>query len=151
VLVGDPGCLVTVAERLDAKYAIGSAIGVADGLSKAGIKERPVALFGDSAFFHTSIPAMCNAVHNRSDILMVLLDNQSTASTGHQPHPGIGKDAMGQEVPKLSFEQIARACGMEQVYSVDASASDSHLVEVFKKALSARELALVLVRTKPAS
>jgi indolepyruvate ferredoxin oxidoreductase alpha subunit len=128
VLVGDPGCLVTVAERLDAKYAIGSAIGVADGLSKAGIKERPVALFGDSAFFHTSIPAMCNAVHNRSDILMVLLDNQSTASTGHQPHPGIGKDAMGQEVPKLSFEQIARACGMEQVYSVDASASDSHLV-----------------------
>ena len=119
VLVGDPGCLVTVAERLDAKYAIGSAIGVADGMSKAGVNERPVALFGDSAFFHTSIPAICNAVHNRSDILMVVLDNKSTASTGHQPHPGIGKDAMGHEAPALNIEQIARACGVGCVHSVE--------------------------------
>ena len=62
VLVGDPGCLATVAERLDAKYAIGSAVGVANGISRAGIAGRAVALFGDSSFFHTTIPAICNAV-----------------------------------------------------------------------------------------
>lgn len=147
VLVGDPGCLVTVAERLDAKYAIGSAVGVADGISKTGIDEHPVALFGDSAFFHTSIPAICNAVHNQSDILMVVLDNRSTASTGYQPHPGIAKDALGREAPSLSMERIARACGVERVYSVDSGDQSSELYDVFKEALNAKELALVIVRT----
>ncbi|MGD9346732.1 MAG: thiamine pyrophosphate-dependent enzyme, partial [Candidatus Aminicenantes bacterium] len=94
VLVGDPGCLVTVADRLDAKYAMGSAVGVADGLSKAGVDERAVAIFGDSAFFHTTLPAICNAVHNRSNILMIVLDNKATATSGFQPHPGVPRDAM---------------------------------------------------------
>ncbi len=149
VLIGDPGCLVTVAERLDAKYAIGSAIGVADGLSKSGISERAVALFGDSAFFHTSIPAICNAVHNRSDILMVVLDNKSTASTGYQPHPGIGKDAIGRVAPALSIEQIASACGVKHVYCVDFIDRDAKLINVFKETLESRELALVIVQTGP--
>jgi indolepyruvate ferredoxin oxidoreductase alpha subunit len=147
VLVGDPGCLVTVAERLDAKYAIGSSIGVADGLSKVRIDERAVALFGDSAFFHTSIPAICNAVHNRSDILMVIMDNKSTASTGHQPHPGIGKDAMGQAAPALSIEQIARACGVEHVHCVDFVERDPKLINIFTETLGNQELALVIVQT----
>jgi len=150
-LVGDPGCLVTVAERLDAKYAMGSAIGVADGLSKAGLDERPVALFGDSAFFHTSIPAICNAVHNHSGILMVVLDNKSTASTGHQPHPGIGKDAMGRDAPALSIKKIARACGVERVYTADFADITSKLIALFREALSAPELALIIVHTQPVS
>ena len=151
VLVGDPGCLVTVAERLDAKYAIGSAIGVADGMSKTRMSERPVALLGDSAFFHTSIPAICNAVHNGSDILIVVLDNVSTASTGFQPHPGIAKDALGREAPALSIEQIARACGIKRVHSVDSNDQDTLLYEVFKETLSIRELSMVIVRTKSAN
>jgi indolepyruvate ferredoxin oxidoreductase, alpha subunit len=149
VLVGDPGCLVTVAERLDAKYAIGSSIGVADGMSKVRHDERPVALFGDSAFFHTSIPAICNVVHNRSDILMVVLDNKSTASTGHQSHPGIGKDAMGHDAPGLSIKIIARACGVEYVHSVDFDDLDSKLINTFRETLSTRKLALVIVQTRP--
>ena len=149
VLVGDPGCLVTVAERLDAKYAIGSAIGVADGLSKVGVDERAVALFGDSAFFHTSIPAICNAVHNRSEILMVILDNKSTASTGHQPHSGIGKDALGREAPALRIEKIARACGVKRVHTVDFDDFGSKLVNIFRETLSTRELALIVVQTRP--
>ena len=151
VLIGDPGCLVTVANRLDAKYAIGSAVGVADGISKTGIEERAVALFGDSAFFHTSIPAICNAAHNRSDIIMIVLDNASTASTGHQPHPGIGKNAMGQEAPKLSIGQIAHACGVNRVHTVEYNDIDSKLTNTFEKTLKRRELALVIVQTKPAN
>ena len=148
VLVGDPGCLVTVAERLDAKYAIGSAIGVADGLSKAGVKERAVALFGDSAFFHTSIPAICNAVHNRSDILIVVLDNMSTASTGYQPHPGIAIDALGRKAPALSIEGVARACGVKRIYSIAHNELNSKLDDVFIGTLKSRGLALVIVHTK---
>lgn len=148
VLIGDPGCLVTVAERLDAKYALGSAIGVADGLSKVGIKERAVALFGDSSFFHTSLPAICNAVHNRSNILMIVLDNKATAASGFQPNPGASKDAMGQKVPALNIEQIARACGIKHVHTVGPNDLDTKLRELFRDALSHQALTLIIVQTQ---
>ncbi|MDH4219478.1 MAG: thiamine pyrophosphate-dependent enzyme [Candidatus Aminicenantes bacterium] len=146
VLIGDPGCLVTVADRLDAKYALGSAVSVADGLSKAGIEERAVALFGDSSFFHTTLPAICNAVHNNSKILMVVLDNKATASTGFQVNPGVGRDARGLEAPALDIEQIARACGVKKVYTCGPDEIDSTLKDTFRQALSHHDLTLVVVR-----
>jgi len=146
VLIGDPGCLVTVADRLDAKYALGSAVGVADGLSKVGIEERAVAILGDSSFFHTSLPALCNAVHNNSNILMVVLDNKATATSGFQVNPGVGRDALGQEVPALDIERIARACGVKKVYTSGPENLDSTLVETFRKALSLHKLALIIIR-----
>ena len=100
VLVGDPGCLAAVGDRLDAKFAIGSAVGVADGLVRAGIRERAVAIFGDSSFFHTTMPAIANAVHHGSDILMVVLDNGATVTSGFQPNPGQPRDALGRPAPR---------------------------------------------------
>ena len=148
MLVGDPGCLVTVADRLDAKYAIGSAVGVADGLSKADIDERVVAIFGDSAFFHTSLSAICNVVHNRSNILMVVLDNKATATSGFQPHPGVARDAMGRNAPALDIAQIAQACGVKNVYTVESDKIDLTLMDMFKKALSQNDLTLIIVRMR---
>ncbi len=145
VLVGDPGCLVTVADRLDAKYAIGSAVGVADGLIKAGIDERAVAIFGDSAFFHSSLPAICNAVHNRSNILMVVLDNKATATSGFQPHPGVGKDAKGRDAPALDIAKIAQACGVKNVQAVGPDDLDTRLRIAFSEALITNELTLLIV------
>jgi indolepyruvate ferredoxin oxidoreductase alpha subunit len=118
ILVGDPGCLVTVAERLDAKYAIGSAIGVGHGLLLGGVGENVIALFGDSAFFHSAIPALCHAAAVRSPLLLIVLDNQSTLTSGGQPHPGVGRDARGRAAPKLSIERIARSCDVPQVRRV---------------------------------
>lgn len=146
VIVGDPGCLVTVADRLDAKYALGSAVAVADGLSRAGIKERAVAIFGDSSFFHSALPAICNAVHDCSDILMIVLDNKATAASGFQPHPGVGKNAKREEAPALDIEKIVLACGVKNVFLSDLDESGSKLGETFREALSIHELALVIVR-----
>ena len=145
ILVGDPGCLVTVADRLDAKYALGSAVGVADGLSKAGVKERVVAIFGDSSFFHSALPAICNAAHNRSDILMIVLDNKATATSGFQTHPGVGKNAVGKEAPALDIEEIARACGVSKVFTSSLDKSNPKLEETFREALGIQELTLVIV------
>jgi indolepyruvate ferredoxin oxidoreductase alpha subunit len=146
LLIGDPGCLVTVADRLDAKYALGSAVSVADGLSRAGIDERAAAIFGDSAFFHSALPAVCNAAHNRSDILMIVLDNKATATSGFQPHPGVGKDAFGREAPALDIEGVARACGVEKIFAVGLDDANPNLGDVFRRALRLQELTLVIVR-----
>ena len=145
-LIGDPGCLVTVADRIDAKYALGSAIAVADGLSKAEIGERAVALFGDSSFFHSALTSICNAAHNRSDILMVVLDNKATATSGFQPNPGVGKDALGKEAPALDIEEIARACGVKSVFTSGLDDSDPKLEDTFREALDLPDLTLVIVR-----
>jgi len=146
VIVGDPGCLATVAERLDAKYAIGSAVAVADGISKAGIAQRAVAVFGDSSFFHTSLPAICSAVYNRSNIVMVVLDNGGAMTSGFQPNPGVGLNALGQAAPKLNMAAIARACGVEKVHTVGPDNLESTLGQMFKEALRRRELSLIVVR-----
>jgi len=147
VIVGDPGCLAMVAKRLDAKYAIGSAVAVADGISKAAVKQRAVAVFGDSSFFHTSLPAICNAVYNRSNIVMVVLDNGGALTTGFQPNPGVGKDALGQAAPKLNMAEIASACGVKQVHTVGPDNLESDLGQIFKEALQHRDLSLIVVRT----
>jgi indolepyruvate ferredoxin oxidoreductase alpha subunit len=147
-LVGDPGCLVTVAERLDAKYAMGSAVGIADGMSKTEIQERPVAILGDSSFFHTSVPAICNAVYNQSNILIVVLDNKAAVTTGFQPNPGTGKNAMGESVPPLHIEQIAHSCGVKWIKISAPDDSDAKLQEIFQAAFIHNDLAMVIVNTK---
>ena len=136
-----------MADRLDAKYALGSAVGVADGLSKAGHPGRAVALFGDSAFFHTALPALCNAAVNRSDILMVVLDNGATVTSGFQPNPGVGRDALGRPAPALSIERIAAACGVGFVRGIGPDARGPALREPFREVLAHRGLGLLVVRT----
>lgn len=147
VLIGDPGCLVTVGERLDGKYAMGSAVAVADGISKTRTGERAIAMFGDSSFFHTSLPAICNAVVNGSDMLLVVLDNKSSAASGHQTNPGVGQDARGRKAPVLSIENIARACGVKSVTTVGPDYLDKDLLEVFMDRLGSRELSMIIIRT----
>ena len=146
LVVGDPGCLVTVAGRIDAKYSIGSAVAVADGMNKAGVKEKPVALIGDSGFFHSTLPAICNAVHNRSKILMVVLDNESTLTSGGQPHPGISKNAFGEKAPKLSIPKISGACGIKYIKSINLDDSKLEIKKLFSDALNQKDLAMLIVK-----
>ncbi|MDE0223129.1 MAG: thiamine pyrophosphate-dependent enzyme, partial [Spirochaetaceae bacterium] len=108
-LVADPGCLVTEASRLGAKYAIGSAAAVAHGLQHAG--QDAVALFGDSAFFHAALPALCNAYAQGADLAVIVVDNAGAVTTGRQPHPGSGRTALGSPAPRLDMVALARACG----------------------------------------
>lgn len=119
LLVGDPGCLVKAVDRLHAKFAMGSAAAVVQGLRHGGVDRPVVALFGDSAFFHTAIPAIINAVQHAVDVLFVVLDNAATVTSGFQPNPGTGRDARGRESPSLSITRIASACGVELVRVVE--------------------------------
>jgi indolepyruvate ferredoxin oxidoreductase, alpha subunit len=147
VLVADPGCLTPVADRIDAKFAIGSAVGVADGLARAGTAERAVALYGDSSFFHTTLPAIINAVHQGSDIVMVVLDNGATVTSGFQTHPGVARDARGRPAPALDIERIARACGVEHVHTVGPANLDAQLRPLFHEGLTRPGLRLIVARS----
>lgn len=145
LLVADPGCMVAMAERLVAKYAIGSAVAVAEGLSRTKPPGHPVALIGDSAFFHSGIPALCSAARAGGDVLVVVLDNGGTRSTGGQPSPAVPRNARGERVRALSISELASACGLDHVQVVDAKEDAQELIRAFQSALSVRGPALVQV------
>jgi len=124
---GEIGCSLLGAfppfETEDYTLAMGSSQGISHGIKKANIitggKQKVVSFLGDSSFFHAGIPAMINAVINKSNILVVILDNRITAMTGLQPHPGTGRNAVGDETIALKIEDIATAVGVENVKVID--------------------------------
>jgi indolepyruvate ferredoxin oxidoreductase alpha subunit len=94
------------------------------------------------------LPGICNAVVNQSDILMIVLDNSATVTTGFQPNPGVPRDALGRPARALSIERIATACGVEFVRTVaqEEPGPIPGLDALFREALEHRGLALVVVR-----
>ncbi|MDD1678454.1 MAG: thiamine pyrophosphate-dependent enzyme, partial [Methanomicrobiales archaeon] len=104
---------------VDTCICMGASITVGSGFYHAGDPRDIVCTIGDSTFLHTGIPGLLNAVYNGASIVVVILDNRTTAMTGHQPHPGTGVTATGGESPPVSLEAICRACGVQQVEIVD--------------------------------
>lgn len=102
-------------------HAMGSGAGLANGfgqLGRFGLQQPVLAVCGDSTFYHAAIPALVNGAYNKSNFIMILLDNSATAMTGFQPHPGTGRTAMGESVHPVDMEALCRALGVK-VKTVD--------------------------------
>lgn len=123
-VAGDIGCYTLACldplRGMDTTVSMGSSIGNAVGMAKAGESKPVVATIGDSTFLHAGIPQLINAVYNQANIAVVLLDNHITAMTGGQHHPGTGKSLRGDEAPKIDYEALVRACGVKWVRKVDS-------------------------------
>jgi indolepyruvate ferredoxin oxidoreductase alpha subunit len=123
VINGDIGCytlgFLPPLSALHTCGCMGASIGQAHGVSKAGIAQRHAAVIGDSTFFHTGLPALLNVAYNRSDTIVIILDNRTTAMTGHQNHPGTGLTLMEQPTYAVDFEALARTFGISRVHTVD--------------------------------
>jgi indolepyruvate ferredoxin oxidoreductase alpha subunit len=98
---------------------MGASIGVAHGASKVGIQQKNVAVLGDSTFFHTGMPALLNVAYNKSDTVTIILDNRTTAMTGHQENPATGKDLSGEPTPNIDFQEISKSLGIKNTYLID--------------------------------
>jgi indolepyruvate ferredoxin oxidoreductase alpha subunit len=123
VFTGDIGCYTLgnapPLEMVDTCLCMGGGITVAQGLRRVEPDTVHFAFIGDSTFFHMGIPGIINAVYNQTDIVVVILDNATTAMTGNQPHPGMGITMMGETVEKISIEKIVKACGISALHKVD--------------------------------
>ena len=126
VATGDIGCYTLGAlpplSAMDTCVCMGASVTNAQGIEKALGKEfsrKLVAVLGDSTFFHSGITGLVNAVYNKRYLNLVILDNFTTAMTGHQPHPGTGRLAAGGQGKRVAPEDIARGCGVEMVRVVN--------------------------------
>jgi len=118
-VTGDIGCYTLDVfpegkNRMNVLHAMGSGTGLASGfgqLERFGLNQPIVAICGDSTFFHASVPALINAIHNRSNMIQIVLDNGATAMTGFQPHPGTTYNALGEQTTPLDIEKFCLSLG----------------------------------------
>ena len=124
IITGDIGCYTLGANpplsALDTCACMGAGIGQALGMEKAGLAENIVAVIGDSTFMHSGITGLVNAVYNQGKITIIVLDNRTTAMTGHQEHPGTGITACGEQTTAVDLAELARSIGVEDVKVIDA-------------------------------
>ena len=126
-------------ETADILFDMGSSISTACGLAEV-TDQDVIATIGDSTFFASGLPGIANAVYNQHRICLVVLDNRTTAMTGHQPHPGTGVTGMGEKVPPLSIAEACKGLGVRYVKTVEPFDSMAALVaEVREMVKWARE------------
>ncbi len=149
IITGDIGCytLATYPPLLamDTCACMGASIGQALGMEKAGIRRKVVAIIGDSTFMHSGITGVVNAVYNKGQITLIVLDNGTTAMTGNQDHPGTGVSAQGRETKKVELESLARGIGVSDVKVVDAFNMKTLRASV-RSSLNSPELSVIIVR-----
>jgi len=103
----------------DFLICMGSSVGTAAGFSRATGK-KVVSFIGDSTFFHSGLPGLVNAVHHNHNFTLVILDNGTTAMTGHQPHPGVDAELLGlAEYTRVDLESVVRGLGVRHVTVVE--------------------------------
>jgi indolepyruvate ferredoxin oxidoreductase alpha subunit len=101
----------------DLVICMGSSVSSSCGFSRA-TDQKVASFIGDSTFFHSGITGLINGVHNNHKFTLVILDNGTTAMTGHQPHPGVDAEPMGVERTRVSVEDVVRGCGVQDVHVV---------------------------------
>jgi indolepyruvate ferredoxin oxidoreductase alpha subunit len=123
IFCGDIGCYTLgnakPLEMVDTCLCMGAGLGIAQEVNHLEPDRSCFAFVGDSTFFASALPGVVNAVYNQASFTLVVLDNSTTAMTGHQPHPGTGRTMMGQVVEKVSIEKVLRGIGVETVETVD--------------------------------
>ncbi|MEM0127479.1 MAG: indolepyruvate ferredoxin oxidoreductase subunit alpha [Thermoplasmatales archaeon] len=123
----------------DFLLSMGSSIGTANGFSLAA-GEKVVSFIGDSTFFHAGIPALINAYHNRHNLLLVILDNSTTAMTGGQPTP-----ETSDRFRSVDIEKVVKGIGIENVFIIDPYDIRTSL-DTFKRALDSKDVAVIISR-----
>jgi len=152
IVVGDPGCMVRAQlppyELLDVKTSLGSSIGTAAGIA-LGQRLLPrdgkhvIALCGDSSLLHSGLNGLMDAARLGASMLVVALDNGTTALSGGQPHPGSGTDLRGVQGPAVDLAALARAAGAPTVQAVE-SKDEEQLRQAFAQGMDRGGLTVVI-------
>ena len=128
----------------DFLISMGSSIGTAGGFSRA-TGRKVVSFIGDSTFFHAGLPGLASAVFNNHNFTLVVLDNGTTAMTGHQPHPGADMSHLGLPLNQVSIEEAARGLGVKKVITVNPL-KFGKTVEAVKEAVSYEGVSVVIAK-----
>lgn len=147
VVAGDIGCYSLGAfkplERLDIILCMGGGVSMAQGLDKAGETKKVVGIVGDSTFFHSGITGLLDIAYNKGKSTIIVVDNRTTAMTGHQDNPGTGRTLMGEDTITASIEEIGKACGIKRIRVINPY-NQEETQKILTEELNADEASLIV-------
>ena len=155
IVAGDIGCytlgVLQPFEAMDSCVCMGASLGVGLGLRHvlpADQARRVVSIIGDSTFVHSGISGLVEMVYNPppDGHVLIILDNATTAMTGHQEHPGTGRKLDHEPTNKLVIENLARALGIKRVHVVEPRAGAGDFERLLDECLASRELCVIIAR-----
>ena len=155
IVAGDIGCytlgVLPPFEAIDTCVCMGASLGVGLGLRHvlpAEQARRVVSVIGDSTFVHSGISGLVEMVYNPppDGHVLIILDNATTAMTGHQEHPGTGRKLDHEPTNKLILENVARSLGIKRVHVVEPRVGSDEFERLLDESLASRELCVIIAR-----
>lgn len=150
---GDIGCYTLGAapplNTIDTCICMGASISSLHGMEKARGKDfvkNWVAVIGDSTFFHTGVNSLINMVYNNSTGTVLILDNSTTAMTGHQDNPATGTTLEGEITGSIDIKKLCESIGVKNVVEVNSFDLDG-LKKTFKEELAKDELSVIIAKS----
>ena len=156
IVSGDIGCYTLAAlppfSSMDMMVDMGAAIGMGIGLRQVLPREqakRVVSVIGDSTFVHSGITGLVQMAYNKPETghVVIILDNSITAMTGQQEHPGTGRKLDHSPTYKLDYGEMAKACGIPNVITVNPVKDTDGLKKAVQEALAKDELTLIIAKS----
>jgi len=123
---------------------MGASNGMGAGLSLFNDSRKVVTFLGDSTFFHAGLPGIINAVFNKHNITLILMENGTTAMTGHQDHAATGKN-FNNITDKIPVRQVLEGLGVKYIFEIDAY-QQAKLIEMVKEAVGINEFSVVIAK-----
>ncbi len=134
IFCGDIGCYTLgnamPLDMVDTCLCMGAGITMAQGFAHTHDDRVCFGFVGDSTFFASGMTGVVNAVYNEADMILCVLDNSTTAMTGHQPHPGTGRNMMGNVVEKVDIAAVLKGIGVPDVAVIDPFDLDTAVATV---------------------
>lgn len=149
VVLGDIGCYALGGSpplgAMHTSGCMGASIGVVHGVDKVGVKDRTVAVIGDSTFFHSGIHPLINVLYNKGVSTVIISDNRITAMTGHQDNPGSGRTLLGEPAEQIDLETLVRGMGAKKVAVVNPYELDE-MLKTLKEFMDSEEPSVLIAR-----
>ncbi len=131
----------------DFVICMGASTGSAGGFARA-TAQKVVSFIGDSTFFHSGIPGLINAVFNNHDLTLIILDNRTTAMTGHQPNPGVDMQELNLEgYGRIDLEPLVKAIGVPHVVTIRPNQLKKSIAAI-RDAVTFKGVSVVIAREK---
>lgn len=155
IVAGDIGCytlgVLEPFSAIDTCVCMGASLGVGLGLRHvlpAEQARRVVSVIGDSTFVHSGITGLVEMVYNPppNGHVLIILDNSTTAMTGHQEHPGTGRKLDHAPSNKIVIEDLARGLGVKRVHVVEPRVGGGDFERILDESLASNELAVIIAR-----
>jgi len=123
---------------------MGASTGIGAGLSLFNQSRKVVAFLGDSTFFHAGLPGIINSIFNRHPITLIVMENGTTAMTGHQDHAASGRN-FNEITDKIPVRQVLEGLGVKHIFETDTY-MQYRLSELVSEAVAINEFSVVIAK-----